>query len=138
MIPLRRDASLVSQILVCAILALTGCRANSDSGTSIRGTVYYFSFEVQRMVGIPEAQIEEYGCKYYIAKDQFHRALREMGFQNGGYEAGNVRAKILFEAEEPYFIDAQGFVRHGKEYGKADKKLFAASLLRAGDARCGH
>lgn len=90
---------------------------------SDRALVYYFGFEIQRIAGIPEQQIEEYGCRYVTSKSKFLKLLSISHSQNDlHYEKLDIRAKVIFLAGASYYIDRDGIVRSGDQYFVIDKK----------------
>lgn len=92
--------------------------------------VFYFSFDIDRLTGIPEHQIEEYGCLYNIKiTQQRFESMLAMPSCKFSYDERDVRAKVIFDDIQPYFINIDGVVRHGDNFFIIDKKEFENNLL---------
>lgn len=119
---------------------VAACSGNSSNATPElpmdRGTAYYFAFEIERITGIPEHQIEEYGCVYTVDRQAFLGLLRkpEPG-QPLHYDKADVRAKITFREAE-YFINRGGVARAGNEFFLLDKGRFVALLSPTVPGKC--
>ena len=70
-------------INLCLSLFLIAC-AQAGDGTEMKqamplqagqGLVYYFGFEIERITGIPEHQMEDHGCLYKISREDFEKSL---------------------------------------------------------------
>lgn len=61
-----------------------------------QGLVYYIGFEVELITGIPEHQMEEYGCLYKISRKDFEKSLltNEKITRDLQYNKLDVRAKL--------------------------------------------
>jgi hypothetical protein len=94
------------------------------------GLVYYFGFEIQRITGIPEHQMEEHGCLYKINRKDFEKSLLtdKETTKNLHYEKLDVRAKIIFP-DRYYFVSRAGVVNTGNGYVLLDKKSFVDHLV---------
>lgn len=124
-------------ISLCFSLFLIAC-AHAGDGAEMKppmplqdnqGLVYYFGFEIERITGIPEHQMEEYGCLYKISREDFEKSLlTDIGTtKNLQYNKLDVRAKVLF-AKKHYFIDHSGVVSTGTGHVSLDKKKFVSHL----------
>ena len=123
---------------LCLSLFLLAC-AQAGAGPGIKqtiplqsdqGLVYYFGFEIQRITGIPEHQMEDHGCLYKISREDFEKSLLTdtEATKNLQYEKLDVRAKVVF-ADKYYFISRAGVVNTGKGYVLLDKKKFVSHLV---------
>lgn len=101
-------------------------------GTQETSNVYYFDFAVDRVAGIPEHQIEEYGCLYSMNRHDFLESLNKPDNATEEYNPLNVRAKLKF-GEEIYFVDYAGVVKGRQQ--SVDKDAFRKALVVVG--RCG-
>ena len=124
-------------ISLCFSLFLIAC-AQAGGGTEMKqpmplqddqGLVYYFGFEIERITGIPEHQMEEYGCLYKISREDFEKSLLAdtEATKNLRYNKLDVRAKVVF-AKKYYFVDRTGVVSTGTGYALLDKKNFTSHL----------
>ena len=125
-------------ISLCFSLFLIAC-AYAGNGTDMKqaaplraneGLVYYFGFEIQRITGIPEHQMEEHGCLYKINRKDFEKSLLtdKESIRNLHYEKLDVRAKIIFP-DRYYFVSRAGVVNTGNGYVLLDKKSFVDHLV---------
>ena len=125
-------------ISLCLSLLLIAC-AQAGDGTELKqdmplqdnqGLVYYVGFDVELITGIPEHQIEEYGCLYKINREDFEKSLLTdpETTKNLHYEKLDVRAKVVF-TDKSYFISRAGVVNTGKGYVLLDKKKFVSHLV---------
>jgi len=125
-------------ISLCLSLFLIACAQTGD-GSEIKqviplqtdqGLVYYFEFEIERITGIPEHQMEDHGCLYKISREDFEKSLLTdpETTKNIQYEKLDVRAKVVF-ADKYYFISRAGVVNTGKDYVLLDKKMFVSHLV---------
>jgi hypothetical protein len=128
----------VKYISLCVSLFLVAC-AQAEDGTEMKqamplqtdqGLVYYFGFEIERITGIPEHQMEDHGCLYKISREDFEKSLLTdpEETKNLQYEKLDVRAKVVF-ADKYYFISRAGVVNTGKGYVLLDKKKFVDHLV---------
>jgi len=94
-----------------------------------QGIVYYFGFDIRRIYGIQEADIEKYGCKYKINRNDFFKSLLPYSKFSSHlrYQSLDIRAKVIF-ANTIFFIDRRGIVKLDEEYMLLDKKNFISSL----------
>ncbi len=92
--------------------------------------VYYVGFDVELITGIPEHQIEEYGCLYKINQKDFEQSLLtdKESTKNIRYEKLDVRAKVIFP-DRTYFVSHTGVVNTGKDFVLLDKTKFANRLI---------
>ena len=125
-------------ISLCVSLFLVAC-AQAGDGTELKqdmplqnnqGLVYYIGFDVELITGIPEHQIEEYGCLYKINRKDFESSLLtdKESIKNLHYEKLDIRAKIIFP-DRHYYISRAGVVNTGKGYVLLDKKKFVDHLV---------
>lgn len=128
---------IMKYICLCLSFFLIAC-AQARDGTEMKqpvplqddqGLVYYFGFKIERITGIPEHQIEEYGCLYKINREDFEKSLLPdtEATKSLRYNKLDVRAKVVF-AKKHYFIDRAGVVSTGTGYGLLDKKKFVSHL----------
>ncbi len=89
--------------------------------------IYYYGFEIERITGIHEEEIEELGCTYSADSDSIERALTKLNLKNVNYDRRDVRAKIAMHGES-FFVDRDGIVRKGDNYFQLDKARFVASI----------
>jgi hypothetical protein len=95
------------------------------------GKVYFYGFDIQRITGLHENEIEKYGCLYELNKYEFISLLRaEPGAK---YQKLDIRAKAVF-GNDIYFIDREGIVRNDINYYSIDRKKF--KLLFSQIGRC--
>lgn len=118
---------------LCALLLLIGCSQIGEaqapgSGRSEEGLVYYFGFDIERITGIPESQIEDYGCLFKITQNNFQESLSAAEGGATKYNKLDVRAKAVF-GNKQYFLDRSGIVRTGDRYFSLNKKSFVSHLL---------
>ena len=100
----------------------------TNGPNAVEGTVYYFGFEIERITGILEQEMEKNGCLYSISRQKFTSLLQEDIALGQKYNRRNVRAKVAFENEEPYFVSRQGVVRQGRKFFTLGKRDFVRSL----------
>jgi len=72
--------------------------------------VYHYGFDIDRITGILEGEIEVLGCKYKINISEFKKVLNLVEIKNNRYNEFDVRSKVIF-GQELYFIDREGFVK---------------------------
>jgi len=125
---------------ISILVAEVACGKISAEAKHVRqsvGTVYYYGFEIERITGIPEAQIAELGCAYEIDKESFLKMLKQpRGRPPFGYDSSDVRAKISFSKQEIYFVEYQGVVRGSENARLIDKSEFVSALKRVASKRC--
>jgi hypothetical protein len=129
---------MMKYISLCLSLFLVACAQAGDSAEmkqatplqTDQGLVYYFGFEIQRITGIPEHQMEDHGCLYKISREDFEKSLLtdNESTKNLHYEKLDVRAKIIF-SDRHYYISRAGVVNTGKGYVLLDKKKFVDHLV---------
>jgi hypothetical protein len=125
-------------ISLCLSLFLIACAQAGDntemkqpmSSQDGQGLVYYIGFDVELITGIPEHQMEEYGCLFKISKKDFEKSLLtdKESIRNLHYEKLDVRAKIIFP-DRYYFVSRAGVVNTGNGYVLLDKKKFVDHLV---------
>lgn len=120
-------------LLMAACGQSTGPAKAAPAGTvePTMGTAYFFGFDAERITGIPEEQIEEYGCLFEVRRDDFLKSLLPNSVGSGEYNRYDVRAKVLL-VKTVYFVDHAGIVAQGKDRFLIDKKLFQSVLKPLG------
>jgi hypothetical protein len=126
----------MKRLIVTYVLLLTSFSAaatETKQAVSLQagqGLVYYFGFEIERITGIPEHQMEGHGCLYKISQEDFEKSLLtdKEAAKNLHYEKLDVRAKVIF-SDRTYFISRAGVVNTGKDYVLLDKKKFVDRLV---------
>jgi len=93
--------------------------------------IYYYGFEIERITGIHEEEIEELGCVYSADSNSIESALMAVNSSDAKYDRRDVRAKIEMHGKS-YFVDRAGFARQGDNYFQLDKVRFVASIALAG------
>jgi hypothetical protein len=93
------------------------------------GTVYYYGFDIERVTGIPEHQIDQYGYSYTISKEGFVSLLKSANHLSFMYDQRDVRAHVSFGVGEQYFVNRKGIVRYGNQYFVLRKEDFVSLLL---------
>ncbi|MEI2456429.1 hypothetical protein [Lysobacter firmicutimachus] len=92
------------------------------------GTVYFFGFDVPRITGIPEQEMEKYGCKFKIKESDLLAAMAlSQPDPLPNYNALDVRAKISFPNGALY-IDHQGVMSWDGKFSLIDKAKFSKAL----------
>jgi hypothetical protein len=97
-----------------------------------RGGVFYFGFEIERITGLHEAEIQQHGCEYTIDRDAFYNLLLPAQDEDAvKYNESDVRAKVEL-GNSIYFVDRQGVVRTPKGPAIINKTEFVKSLKLVG------
>ena len=120
----------IIKYLTCCVVFLmfsNGCAMADDLSPEKVGIVYYFGFKIEPIAGMPEQYIEEYGDKYSIERFCFFDVITKAVDVNK-YEKRNVRAKITFNSEAPFYIDKEGNVSHEDQFYRVDKEKFVRCL----------
>jgi len=93
------------------------------------GRVYYYDFNIARITGLHEGEIEQYGTKLCIVRGDFLESLFADAnkLENQKYNKLDVRAKVVFP-EGHYFIDSAGTVFGDQKTFVLDRKMFVAKL----------
>jgi hypothetical protein len=91
------------------------------------GIVYTAGFYIEYFVPYSESNIEKCLCLGKISKNDFFASIlsKNEGFN---YNRFDVRAKIIFDKKDVYFVDKQGFVRHNESFYIIDKNKFSKTL----------
>lgn len=128
---------------VFSTFALLGCSEAPPSATDLpqraatskraspnqTGTVYFFGFDVPRVTGIPEHEMEKFGCKFKITEPDLIAAMASPQPPHvPDYNALDVRAKISFP-KETYYIDHQGVLYKQGRPLLIDKAKFNDALM---------
>jgi hypothetical protein len=116
---------------------LVACNPQGDAsgqGTDV-GRVSYYGFDVQRITGLLEQEIDDYGCPFEISRSKFDRAIVPLSGDQA-YNARDVRAKVAFGAEV-FYIDRFGVGKtpNGDTFA-VDKAAFVGGLVSTGS--CDH
>lgn len=106
------------------MLVATGCFA--DDGRP-KAVIYYYGFEIERITGIHEEEIEKLGCVYSAGSDSIESALTRADKGDARYDRRDVRAKIEMHGKS-YFVDRDGVTRQGDQYFQLDKALFVEAI----------
>jgi len=101
--------------------------ATAESSSVETGTVYEIGFDIERLVPCPENHIEKIACVGRIEKKDFLVSILEQT-DGSNYNPLDIRAKIVFNGDDTYFMNRQGIVRHGSNYYLADKDRFLMGL----------
>lgn len=121
-------------LLIACTRSTTGEAADQPlSKKTEQGLVYYYAFEIERITGLHESEIEQYGSRYCITRDDFKQSLLTAPerVKNLQYDKLDVRAKLVF-SDKQYLIDRMGVVRGGQEYVLLDKEKFVSHLKSIG------
>lgn len=110
------------------MLVTTGCIADDGNPKAV---IYYYGFEIERISGIHEEEIEELGCAYSADSGSIEGALTKLDSDNVAYDRRDVRAKITMRGES-FFVDRDGIVRQGDNHFQLDKARFVASITLIG------
>lgn len=121
---IRQLFSFFVLLLLPAVAVSNGDRKISD----VNGNVRYFGFEIERIAGIPENQIDQYGCNYTIQQSDFVSLLRSDDDLEKKYDKLDIRARVSFSDDCQYFINPEGIVRQGKKYYVINKDDFVRLL----------
>jgi hypothetical protein len=117
-------------IFILGLFTIVGACSNGAESPKSRNSevvVYYYWFDVERITGIPEHQIEVYGCLYSAEKEGILNSISLIEVNNINYDSSDVRAKIILE-EKVFFIDYKGVVKSDNNFFKVDKASFVKSL----------
>ena len=108
--------SLISAAMAANILAASG--TTDARPPKAMGKVYIWSFSIDPIAGISEREIANVGCQGVIAEADFHHLLRKGSRLGRAYNSGNIRAEVVVNRDEIYFVDVGGVVRSssGKAY----------------------
>ena len=133
---MRSPKWLILVIVLLAFPAMSGANGQAQF-TASRAAVYYFGFDIERITGIPEHQIDQYGCRYTIEREKFISLLVKAPDMSSKYDQRDIRAHISISADEQYFVNREGIVRFGDRYFIIEKRDFVNLLSphRAGKCR---
>lgn len=109
-----------------AIFAALSCTPGIASEPQAEGYVY--SFGIDRISGLAEGDLGEYGCRAFISEKKFLDMLKGVQTVGQKYDSMDVRAKFSLDDGRVYFVDRQGFVREGKSYFSVDTKWLEQAL----------
>jgi hypothetical protein len=95
------------------------------------GRVSYYGFDVQRITGLLEEEIDDYGCPFEISRSNFDRTIVPLS-GNQTYNSRDVRAKVVFGVDV-FYIDRFGVGKasNGSAFA-VDKTAFVSALVSAG------
>lgn len=129
---------MIRVVTLVSFMVLVSCGFAQDSELPMpsidRAVIYYFGFEIDRITGIPEDQIQDYGCLYDADKEDIISSLTTYHDSNEKYDQFDVRAKILID-NDIYFVDYKGVVKKDNNLFKIDKDKFVRSLILVGDCK---
>jgi len=127
----------IQTLVPFALAFLVGCDADHavSQQTADRGIVFYYDFSIQRVTGLHEHEIETYGCRFEIRREDFERAILQPREGQLTYRSRDVRAKIVF-GDETIYVDSFG-VASGSGGGMfaIDKSRFTQALTPVGVCR---
>lgn len=95
------------------------------------GIAYYLDFSIDLYTALHEEDMEEEGCLFIVKRSDFLKSfINDKNDKNLAkyYSHTDVRAKVIFQRELPYFIATSGIVRHGDDYYRLNKELFTKAL----------
>lgn len=125
-----------NMLLGVGLLMFTTLILGQTSQPPKTGVVYYFGFDIERITGIPEHQIEQYGCRYTIQKGRFISLLKSAPKLKNKYDPRDIRARISFGKGVDYFVNREGIVRYRNKYFVLDKTEFVHLLSRQSGGKC--
>lgn len=104
-----------------------------------KGIVHYFDFDVPRMTGIPEGQMESYGCIYTLEREKFDALIKSGKLSSSfEYKDKDIRAKVKFKNGRTYYIDSSGIIRDGGKFFISDKKEIEKLIISGALIKCLH
>jgi len=90
--------------------------------------VYFFGFDIQRITGIPEADIASSGCAYIADARRLTTLLALSPASSRAYESRDVRAKVIGLEGVDFYVDASGVAKVGARTVDIDKTAFSQLL----------
>lgn len=126
-----RAVLLLSALLLSSYSAFALTGADDHVVNEKNAVVFFYGFEVERITGIHEDEIEHYGCRYTIDRQSFMNVLQPNSSTNK-YQRLDVRGEVVFSKDTIYFIDRDGIVRLGNKEYLLDKKLFISEIKPTG------
>ena len=117
---------------VLTILLIISCVDADDNARVNSVRVYYYGFEIERITGIHEEEIQEIGCEYFANEESITDTISPLDVTDVRYDPLDVRARFEFR-EEIYFVDRDGIVRQGTHYFRLDKENFVRALTLTRD-----
>jgi hypothetical protein len=112
---------------------LVACNPQGDASgqATDAGRVSYYGFDVQRITGLLEQEIDDYGCPFEISRSDFDRTIVPLS-DDQVYNPSDVRAKVVFGADV-FYIDRSGVGKspNGDAFA-VDKTAFASALVSTG------
>lgn len=126
---MNRLFSSLAALTLCTILWPYAYAADKQS-EQLDATVYYFDFAIHRMAGIPEKEMESYGCVYKGNFEVLNGLVETAPLSDEPYEPNDVRAKVIGAQGKAFFIDSHGISMRGSESVKIDRALFARKITR--------
>lgn len=117
-------------LCIVVLSALISCGSSADADAE-KAIVYFYGFDIERITGIHEEEIEELGCLHTANSQDMKRALVTLDESTANYERRDIRAKIEMHGKS-YFVDREGVARQGDQYFQMDKTKFLESIEPAG------
>jgi hypothetical protein len=100
-------------LLIMPLVATSVACGGAQKAMNDKGVVYYFDFDIERITGLHESDMNGYGCSSVVDRFKFEGLLSE-GIKDK-YNSLDVRAKVSFK-DKDYFVDRAGNVRAGSDY----------------------
>ncbi len=125
---------MTNKFLLSVIVAMLCLLVSYDSLADAdpqEAVVYYYGFEIERITGIHEEEIEELGCVYSANSDSIESVLAKADSSDVDFDRRDIRAKIEMRGKS-YFVDRAGIARQGDNYFRLDKVQFVASITLFG------
>lgn len=111
---------------------MAACNPQDDASGQVAdvGRVSYYGFDVQRITGLLEQEIDSYGCPFEISRRDFDRAIVPLSGE--AYNPRDVRAKVVFGADV-FYIDRFGVGKapNGDAFA-VDRTAFVNALVSTG------
>jgi hypothetical protein len=96
--------------------------------TATPALVYYFAFDIDTNAGLHKEQVEEDGCIYTVAKQDFLKSLAPLSKTDTPFNSLDVKAEVKFSTDASYLIDFEGHVSLNGRQFVIDKKTFVRML----------
>ena len=117
--------------ILASAICLIHANAQFAHADPEQALVYFYGFEIERITGISEEEIEKLGCSYTALSRDLERTLTGIDASASEYERRDVRARIEMRGNI-YFVDRLGFVRQGDNHFILEKVKFVASITSSG------
>lgn len=128
-----RMAQLCPWLIVLGILKSMPAIADPPSDAH----AYYFPFGAERFIGLHEDEMKIKGCKFTINADAFAHLLSHAA-ANHAYIKFDIRAEVVLESGEEFYVDSEGNVRSGDRFFTIDRKDFVKLLKSDGPCEIYH